>query len=209
MYKTSQKKRDYSRERSRRLRLNPEVRRKHNEETKAWRLKNPGHHKQWRDANADSRRTYGRLYARKYRKQNRDKVNATRRAYRANPANRELELKKRREWYRADPSVPLAKTNQWKRKNRDHVLEYNAQRRAKKISVTVADCTERVEQLKSRPFCHYCCGRLTVKNRTVDHVIPLSRGGKHCPDNLVAACKSCNCSKGTRLLSEWTWRMAA
>lgn len=36
-----------------------------------------------------------------------------------------------------------------------------------------------------------------------DHVVPRSRGGLSTAENLVAACKSCNSSKGARLLSEW------
>ncbi len=38
----------------------------------------------------------------------------------------------------------------------------------------------------------------------MDHVIPLSRGGKHALDNVVPACRGCNTSKNDRLPSEWT-----
>ena len=38
---------------------------------------------------------------------------------------------------------------------------------------------------------------------TADHVIPHSKGGPTTPDNLVAACRPCNTSKGARTLSEW------
>ncbi len=48
--------------------------------------------------------------------------------------------------------------------------------------------------------CAYC-DRLAVL--TVDHVVPLDRGGSHYPENLVPACQSCNSSKRNRLLSEW------
>lgn len=41
---------------------------------------------------------------------------------------------------------------------------------------------------------------------TIDHIVPLSRGGKHEADNLAPACFSCNSSKGSRLLSEWNGR---
>lgn len=37
---------------------------------------------------------------------------------------------------------------------------------------------------------------------TMDHVIPLSRGGDHSIDNIVPSCFSCNASKGNKLLSE-------
>jgi len=33
----------------------------------------------------------------------------------------------------------------------------------------------------------------------MDHVIPLSKGGKHLPSNVVPACASCNSSKGNNL----------
>lgn len=39
-----------------------------------------------------------------------------------------------------------------------------------------------------------------VRAATVDHVVPLARGGTHDLDNLVLACMGCNCRKGVR---EW------
>lgn len=37
----------------------------------------------------------------------------------------------------------------------------------------------------------------------LDHVIPKSRGGEHSLENLVAACKPCNSSKGAKTVEEW------
>lgn len=54
-------------------------------------------------------------------------------------------------------------------------------------------------------MCAYCKTRPGV---TRDHVVPVSRGGSHAPDNIVPACKRCNSSKNNRLLSEWTRRPA-
>jgi 5-methylcytosine-specific restriction endonuclease McrA len=42
-----------------------------------------------------------------------------------------------------------------------------------------------------------CCGRTDVK-LTLDHVIPLSKGGEHLPQNAQPLCKSCNCRKSTK-----------
>lgn len=39
---------------------------------------------------------------------------------------------------------------------------------------------------------------------TIDHVIPLSRGGTHDVSNLVCACSSCNSSRSARTTEEWT-----
>lgn len=52
--------------------------------------------------------------------------------------------------------------------------------------------------------CRYC-GIITSHSggtRTVDHVIPVSMGGRSTIINLVAACKSCNERKGSRSLRE-------
>lgn len=48
--------------------------------------------------------------------------------------------------------------------------------------------------------CQYC-GR---DADSIDHVVPRSRGGDHSWDNVVAACRRCNLSKGSRLLGETT-----
>lgn len=37
----------------------------------------------------------------------------------------------------------------------------------------------------------------------LDHVFPRSRGGIDHPDNLAAACKRCNTSKGAKTVEEW------
>ena len=48
--------------------------------------------------------------------------------------------------------------------------------------------------------CSYC--GIESKSLTVDHVIPLSKGGKSNFENCVAACKECNAKKGNKLPSE-------
>jgi len=48
--------------------------------------------------------------------------------------------------------------------------------------------------------CAYC--GIKSKSLTVDHVIPLSKGGKSNFENCVAACKNCNAKKGNKLPSE-------
>lgn len=45
--------------------------------------------------------------------------------------------------------------------------------------------------------CQYCGRRpLRGKNRTIDHVLPRSRGGKNSFENTVACCAACNRRKG-------------
>lgn len=51
--------------------------------------------------------------------------------------------------------------------------------------------------------CHYCGKKVGVKNLTMDHVIPLSRGGKSLKGNIVPSCKECNNKKKYLIPLEW------
>jgi 5-methylcytosine-specific restriction endonuclease McrA len=48
--------------------------------------------------------------------------------------------------------------------------------------------------------CAYC--GTPSQRLTMDHVVPLIRGGRHEASNIVAACRRCNAVKGPKLLSE-------
>lgn len=43
--------------------------------------------------------------------------------------------------------------------------------------------------------CHYCNKEVGRDDLTMDHIVPLSRGGKSTKGNIVAACKECNSKK--------------
>jgi len=43
--------------------------------------------------------------------------------------------------------------------------------------------------------CHYCQKRVTPKELTMDHIVPLSRGGKSTKGNVAPCCKKCNNEK--------------
>lgn len=51
--------------------------------------------------------------------------------------------------------------------------------------------------------CYYCHRRVGRENLTMDHVLPISRGGKSKKGNIVAACKACNNKKRYLLPVEW------
>lgn len=52
-------------------------------------------------------------------------------------------------------------------------------------------------------ICHYCRGNFPPKELTMDHVIPLARGGRSEKFNLVPCCKDCNTQKRQMLPAEW------
>jgi 5-methylcytosine-specific restriction endonuclease McrA len=86
--------------------------------------------------------------------------------------------------------------------NQQRYALYRTQRRAKlagALSTLTPVQWEAILELYGNS-CAYCGkpGKMTV-----DHVVPVSRGGGTTPDNVVPACKSCNSSKGARTPQEW------
>lgn len=50
--------------------------------------------------------------------------------------------------------------------------------------------------------CQYCGKRFQTSELSLDHVVPLSRGGPSTWENVVCACLPCNVRKGNKLLDE-------
>ena len=59
------------------------------------------------------------------------------------------------------------------------------------------------QQRLARGTCYYCGGRFFSSQLTMDHVVPLIRGGKTSRGNVVPACKECNSKKKYLLPMEW------
>jgi 5-methylcytosine-specific restriction endonuclease McrA len=51
--------------------------------------------------------------------------------------------------------------------------------------------------------CHWCGGQFPPEELTMDHVIPIARGGKAARNNVVPACRECNSRKKYLLPMEW------
>ena len=58
--------------------------------------------------------------------------------------------------------------------------------------------TRRNIYARDRATCQYCGKRFSVRELTIDHVVPRSLGGGDSWENLVAACVPCNARKGGR-----------
>jgi 5-methylcytosine-specific restriction protein A len=55
----------------------------------------------------------------------------------------------------------------------------------------------------NKGICYYCEREVGRDQLTMDHVVPLSRGGKSKKGNIVPACKECNNKKKYLLPIEW------
>jgi 5-methylcytosine-specific restriction protein A len=59
-------------------------------------------------------------------------------------------------------------------------------------------------RIAASPLCHYCQVQITNKaDATMDHIVPLVRGGRSVKGNIVVACKSCNNAKKDQLVMDW------
>ena len=55
----------------------------------------------------------------------------------------------------------------------------------------------------ARGWCHYCGRSFSPEALTMDHIVPIARGGKSTKGNVVPACKACNNKKKYMLPIEW------
>lgn len=117
--------------------------------------------------------------------------------YAANPedsrnsylANREIVLERTRERYLSDPDYWITKARN---------------RRKRQQIVDLGDVDR---NYLSRAFndCYLCGGPLAGSQMQFDHIVPLTRGGMHCRENLRPTHARCNLRKSSRLLSELSW----
>ena len=103
--------------------------------------------------------------------------------------------------YREENAEKVAATNRaWKKVNPQSKANSRVQRRAQAIDKIQPGDLVRLMN-RQRGLCYYCGEKLVTKH--LEHVVPLSRGGRHTIGNVVYACARCNLSKGTKFLVEW------
>jgi 5-methylcytosine-specific restriction endonuclease McrA len=52
-------------------------------------------------------------------------------------------------------------------------------------------------------ICYYCQQKFEEAQLTMDHLVPIGRGGASTKGNCVVCCKECNTLKGSRTAAEW------
>ena len=100
-----------------------------------------------------------------------------------------------------NPYLNYEDASRLRRKEHQRPLKNERQMRRYRVQQekTFVILPKEIEKLYSSPCCN--CG--SNENQSVDHVIPLSRGGTHSIGNLMTLCRSCNSSKHARTLMEW------
>lgn len=167
---------------------------------KVWRLANP-------EKAASSRRAREatpehRAERKRVREENRVEIAATLRAYYAK--NTAKICARSRGRYEANADAIRAQNAERSRVSPERNKAIKQRRRARLLDgcspgVTPTQWLEIVETFDGR--CAYCLRKGLPLER--EHVIPLKRGGRDEPDNVVPACERCNCSKNASILPLW------
>ena len=98
-----------------------------------------------------------------------------------------------------NPEKYLAKARAHRQNNRSKYINYYHSRRDRLLALGEYRVTSKELDSLLRKPCFYC-GK---KSETIDHIIPVSRGGRHAIGNLTGSCKKCNFSKNNKFLIEW------
>jgi 5-methylcytosine-specific restriction endonuclease McrA len=94
------------------------------------------------------------------------------------------------------------KWKSWRDDNRDKVLAYKRNRRARELKAEGKIKEGEWSYLKNK-YNNTClaCGKKEPEIKlSLDHVVPLIRGGKNLIDNSQPLCISCNSKKGTKII---------
>lgn len=110
--------------------------------------------------------------------------------------------------YWANREERILYSRAWRTANRDRRRVQHENRRARKVGnpgyvrIASKDWVRLCRRQGGRcAYCHEVPPKLVM-----DHVVPLSKGGRHGIGNILPACSLCNGSKAAKLLSEWRLR---
>ena len=150
--------------------------------------------KEWRSENPERNRANKNAWNQAHP----EKARARAKQWAQNNPDKKRQLN--RLWEIANPEKIRLKERNWRANNPQKVLKSNLRRRSRvRAGGIYAVSKKEIFAILSQP-CFYCGSR---DFPTVDHIVPVSRLGRHSIGNLIAACKSCNSSKRDRTIMEW------
>lgn len=139
-----------------------------------------------------------------YRDQCRDCVNKQRRIRDRRPEYKKKKRERDKEYSKYNSARLSKARKKWRERNPERWAELKRRadhvRRARLAGGEVYVVTDKdMRRLKSSP-CQKCSA---TENITIDHIIPIARGGRHSIGNLQPLCGRCNSQKNTKLWMEY------
>lgn len=119
-------------------------------------------------------------------------------------ANKDHANASSRAWTRNNPKKKRDLAARWKKENPHKLTEYAIRRRARLLGAPLGDRKAHAAYLKwarqaKRVPCYWCGENTNPKERHIDHIIPLVRGGADAVANLCVSCVTCNLTKHTKM----------
>jgi 5-methylcytosine-specific restriction endonuclease McrA len=103
-----------------------------------------------------------------------------------------------------NPEKFRAANKKYAEQNPNQIKAKVHRRRARLASASIYLVRQSDLQKIGEQLCIYC----GADGQTIEHIIPLSRGGTHSIGNLAAACGPCNFSKAGKTIMEWRiWKL--
>lgn len=109
-----------------------------------------------------------------------------------------------RAYYQKNKARIKAATAKWAADNPERMKVIRARNRIKR-RVKVCDKSITVFKIRERDdnICQLCNKSCTPETESIDHIIPVTRGGQHVWDNVQLAHRTCNAQKNNRTMQEW------
>lgn len=156
--------------------------------------------KKYREDNAE----YLALQHKEYYQKNSEKIKANVKRWRSENIARDKEYHKR---YHIEHRIEiLARVKRWALNNRERYIASMKAAHHRRRERIIANgnntlTAEEIRELFQRmPYCAYC---RAVEKLSLDHVVPVAKGGQNCLENVTVACMPCNASKGVMSLEEF------
>lgn len=149
------------------------------------------------------------IRAKEYRENNKESLKAGQK--KCYEQNKEHYKQYKREWYFANKERLLDYRSNWGKENKDkdraHKQKYKAKMKQLPYTLTIDEWNNIKEHFSNE--CAYC-GMTEEEHSSKwseqlhqEHFIPLSSGGEYTSNNIIPACKSCNCSKNDSDFFMW------
>ena len=110
-----------------------------------------------------------------------------------------------KERYKNEREHILVKRKEYDKNNPEKV--FNRHHRRKVLKENQGDGITKEQWLEMMKFFNFKCAysgiTLSKETRTIDHIVPLAKGGEHEIWNLVPMCKNYNSSKGSKDVIGW------
>jgi len=115
---------------------------------------------------------------------------------------REYTLKRHKKYRNSHKEKYKIYSKKWQNENKDKVQVYGSRCDCKKKNPIISSTPNQWVKIK-QDFNNKCayCGR--IEKLTIEHFIPISQEGELSTNNIIPACKSCNCSKNDRDFLTW------